>query len=248
MPLAGLINRLQPLARMAGAGLLDVLYPLECVGCGSSGGVICPSCASDLPQLQPPFCRVCAAPGDFSLCSNCVATPRHFNGIRAPFLYADDIRRAILALKYGGIRAAANQLADLMSDYYRRNPLPCDMVAAVPMHPSRLRERGYNQADLLARRVARQCRLTYDPQLLQRSRQVAPQAGIANAAQRASNVANSIRLNPSASVRDAQILLIDDVATTGSTLDAGAAILKDAGAATVWCLTLAVVPQHSFRE
>lgn len=242
------IAPLQNLVEQAGRGILDALYPLECVGCGGTGKVICESCATDLPVLKPPFCRICAAPGNFARCQTCSETVRAFDGIRAPFRYAGTVRQAILALKYGGIKAAAPQLGDLLANYLDANPLPGEIVAPVPMHTRRLRERGYNQAELLARRVARHCNLEYAEKLLYRTRQVQPQASIGSAAQRAVNVTDSIAVSTDGCVAGTSIILVDDVATTGSTLETCADALKQAGAASVWGLTLAVAGGQPLEE
>ena len=165
---------------------------------------------------------------------------RAFDGIRAPFRYAGTVRQAVLALKYGGIKAIAPQLGDMLADFLEANPLAGEIVAPVPMHAARLRERGYNQAELLARRVARHCNLQYEDKLLFRTRQVQPQAGIGSAAERVANVADSIGVSAGRDVAGVGIILVDDVATTGSTLETCASALKQAGAGSVWGLTLAV--------
>ena len=242
------LGPLQGLAEQAGRGVLDALYPLECVGCGGPGRVICDACATDLPELVPPFCRICATPGDFARCQRCAEGVRQFDGVRAPFHYGGTVRQAILALKYGGIKAAAPQLGDLLAGYLNDNPLPGDVLTAVPMHSRRRRERGYNQAELLAARVARVGNLRYDAGLLTRTRQVEPQAGIDSADRRAVNVAGSVAVSPGKDLNGAAIILVDDVATTGSTLESCAAALKQADAASVWCLTLAVAGGQSLRE
>ena len=236
------------LAAQAGRGLLDALFPIECVGCGASGSVICSKCAADLPVLRPPFCAICATPGDFARCQTCAESVRRFDGVRAPYRYAGAIRQAILALKYGGIKAGAPQLGDLLAGYLDPNPLPGEIIAPVPMHRRRLRERGYNQAELLARRVANHSALRYERDLLFRTRPVEPQAGIGSAAQRAVNVAGSIGVSAGRDVSGASVILVDDVATTGSTLESCAAALKESGAASVWGLTLAVAGGESLTE
>lgn len=246
-----LMRRLAPvrgLAEQAGRTLLDALYPLECAGCGGSGKIICDRCAQELPCLVPPYCRVCAAYSETELCRVCVQSGRHFDGARAPYRYEGSIRDAILALKYGGIKAAAPQLGDMLADYLKENPLPGDVVAPVPMHASRRRERGYNQAELLARRVAGRCDIPYRADLLARTRRVDPQAGMTNAASRATNVADSVTISRPSEVHGRQVILVDDVVTTGSTLNACAAALKEAGVASVWCLTLAVAGSHRTGE
>ena len=246
-----LIRRLAPLqnlAGLAGRTLLDTLYPLECAGCGGSGKIICDRCMDDLPLLSPPHCRVCAAYGEHELCQACAQSERHFDGVRAPYHYEGSIRQAILAFKYGGIKAAAPQLGDMLAEYLVRNPLPGDLMAPVPMHTSRRRGRGYNQAELLARRVAGRCDVPYCGDLLARTRRVDPQAGMTSAAGRMANVADSVAVSHPSEVHGRQIILVDDVATTGSTLDVCAAVLKEAGAASVWCLTLSVAGNRPARE
>ncbi|MDE2787322.1 MAG: ComF family protein [Chloroflexota bacterium] len=246
-----LMRRLAPvrgLAEQAGRTLLDALYPLECAGCGGSGKIICDRCAQELPWLVPPCCRVCAAHSEFELCQACAQSGRRFDGVRAPYRYEGSIRQAILALKYGGIKAAAPQLGDMLAEYLKGNPLPGDLMAPVPMHASRRRERGYNQAELLARRVAGRCDVPYYGELLARTRRVDPQAGMTSAVSRAANVADSVAVSRPNDVDGAQIILVDDVATTGSTLEVCAAALKDAGAVSVWCLTLAVAGNRRTGE
>ena len=246
-----LMRRLAPvrsLAEQTGRILLDALYPLECAGCGGSGKIICDRCVEELPCLVSPYCRVCAAHSEFELCQTCAQSGRRFDGVRAPFRYEGSIRQAILAMKYGGIRAAAPQLGDMLAEYLGANPLPSDLMGPVPMHTSRLRERGYNQAELLARRVAGRCDVPYQSDLLARTRRVDPQAGMSSATSRATNVADSVVVVRPSQVHGRQIILVDDVATTGSTLNECAGALKDAGAASVWCLTLAVVGSHRTGE
>ena len=201
--------------------------------------MICSSCARDLPVLQRPYCEVCATPGNFARCQTCAESARWFDGIRAPYRYAGPIRQAILALKYGGIRAGSAQLGDMLAHYLKEHPVPGEIVVPVPMPGDRQRERGYNQADLLAHRVGLQCGLPCDTTALARTRRTDPQAGIADSNLRAANVAGSFTVAPGADVNGLQIILVDDVATTGSTLEECAATLKRAGAKSVWCLTLA---------
>ena len=231
--------QIRRLATHVGREIVDAMFPIECAGCGDSGGLICGQCSDDLPVLSRPFCEICCTPGDFARCQPCAESTRWFDGVRSPYRYAGVIRQAILALKYGGIKAGSSQLGDLLADYLTQNPLAGDVVAPVPMHGSRLKERGYNQADLLARRVARRCDLRYAPGLLVRTRSAEPQAGIDDPNQRTINVAGSVELAAGVDVSGVEIILLDDVATTGSTLEECARALKQGGARSVWCLTLA---------
>ena len=232
-PLDGLLSR-------AGRLLVDSIYPLECVGCASAGKVICNRCAAELAVLKPPYCNICAAPGAIGLCQRCTDLRRSFDGIRAPYHHAGAVRRAIHAFKYEGIRAAAPQLGRMMADYWALDPVPVDIMAPVPMHARRFRERGYNQAGLLAREVAGRIGLKLEANLLERLNHVSPQAQTASGSERMLNVAGSVAISTEVDLAGMRVLLVDDVATTGSTLDACAAVLKDAGASEVWGLVLAV--------
>ena len=198
--------------------------------------------------MIPPYCRVCTAYSEFELCQACASSGRRFDGVRAPYRYEGSIRQAILALKYGGIKAAAPQLGDMLAEYLEDNPFPGDLIVPVPMHATRRRERGYNQAELLGRRVAGRCGIPYRGDLLLRTRRVDPQAGMSSAASRVTNVADSVAVPRPSDVDGRQIILVDDVATTGSTLDACAAALKEVGAVSVWCLTLAVAGSQRTGE
>jgi ComF family protein len=159
------------------------------------------------------------------------------DGIRAPFLMQGALREAIYALKYRGLRAAAPQLGRLLAQHLAGRPIPGDVLVPVPLHPNRLRRRGYNQAALLAREVARLTGLPVREELLVRQRDTPPQVQTATREQRRSNVLDSFAVT--GDVRRLAVVLLDDVTTTGSTFSAAAGALKAAGAASVWGLALA---------
>jgi len=129
-------------------------------------------------------------------------------------------------------------LADLLKDYLATNPLPGDFLVPVPLHKKRLKERGYNQAGLLARELGKLTDLPVVDDCLIRKRNIPPQARTATVEERRSNVADAFTCC-NHKLQDKQVLLIDDVATSGATLDAGAVALKAAGTTSVWGLTLA---------
>ena len=142
------------------------------------------------------------------------------------------VREAIHSLKYGNFRAIAPDLGRLLVDYLNSMPLPATLLAPVPMHGRRLRQRGYNQAYLLAVELSKQVGVPLAHDLLARTRDAAPQVSVANREERVRNVQGSFQCVGWANGE--AVLLVDDVATTGSTLSTCAQALKEKGAARVW--------------
>ena len=229
--------------------LLDTIYPPRCVVCQRAGAVVCATCLNSMHPPAVPVCTHCGgtipdagypAP---SLCWECAAGQRlpHFDGVRVATDYVGAARTALLALKFGGERRVAERLATLMLVPLQCDIHTADMVIPVPLHGKRQRERGYNQAELLARAVARMQGLPVRTDILQRTRMTEPQTRLARE-ERIRNVAGAFALtSPAAAdaVRGKRILLVDDVTTTGSTFDAAAAALRAAGVASIWGLAFA---------
>ena len=204
---------------------LDLLFPLHCTGCQREGKVLCETCVDHLPRLKTPYCPVCAEPNSGSICRWCQQSTPGFDGLRGPYLMEGPIREAIHNLKYRGIRAAATELGDLLAQFLTDQAIPGDVIVPVPLHPRRVRERGYNQSELF------------------RTKDSPPQVQAGSREQRRENVADSFRCNTdvrgNSDVHHRAVILVDDVATTGSTLSACASALKAAGATSVWGLVLA---------
>ena len=224
---------LSKLARSA----LDLAFPIHCAGCGREGGVLCRQCVNGLERLTQPYCRVCADPGVSGLCRWCIGSPRGFDSLRSPCRFEGPIRDAIYRLKYKGERASAMPLANLMSEYLESNPVPVEALAPTPLHPRRLRSRGYNQSTLLAHEIGKRLNLPVREDLLIRVRNPRPQVEAQSQQERRDNVAGNFQCQGDAT--GMAVLLIDDVATTGSTLSECALALKSAGAVRVHALTLA---------
>jgi len=140
--------------------------------------------------------------------------------------------------KYDNLRALAKPLAELLNDYVEVYPIPGEILVPVPLHRKRLRERGYNQSGLLARQLGRIMRLPIITDCLVRERHSLPQARTSTVEERRSNVLDVFTYRDSR-LRDRKVLLIDDVSTSGATLDACAAAVKQSGATSVWALVLA---------
>lgn len=217
---------------------LDLLFPLRCVNCGIEGSLICSSCSQALPKMEPPVCQRCGISlGEGGICSACIGHPLTIDDIRSPFLFEGTIRRAIHQLKYRHLKAIAIPLGQLMAEFFHSRQLPGDVLIPVPLHPKRLRERGYNQASLLAIEIGKLTGIPVVEGKLLRLRDTVYQARTTSAAERRNNVRDAFGCPQR--LRGDNILLIDDVCTTGATLDACATALKAAGAGSIRGLTAA---------
>ena len=225
---------------------LNLVFPLECAGCGEEGTVLCQDCVSGLPRLEPPSCPLCADPGFNGPCPRCAATGPVIDGVRAPFLLEDPLRKLVHRFKYQHMRAAAPALGKLLADFIAKWPENQLVVAPVPLHPKRMRGRGYNQAALLARELSNRTGLPVNDGLLRRVEDSRSQVESASSEERVRNVARAFEATADAA--GLRVLVLDDVITTGSTLFACAAALKDTGAENVWGLALAKEPLRSGRD
>lgn len=216
---------------------VDLVLPARCAVCRREGQFICPGCEAALPGLQRPFCSLCASPGAPSPCPACQEWPPAYDRILAPYLMEGAARDMVFDLKYRNVRALAPDLGRLMARLLESDPLGADVIVPVPLHRRRERERGYNQAELLARQVGARTGMPLGRDVLRRTRDAPPQVSMTDLAERRSNIEGAFRCT--ADLGGQCVLLVDDVVTTGSTLAACAAPLKAAGAQTVWGLAFA---------
>ena len=224
------------------APVLDFIYPPRCPACGSGVGGqsgLCTECWEDLVIPSEPWCASCqrpfgsTGPDAGAICAPCLADPPKHDGIAAGTLYTDTSRKLVLAFKHGRRIALAPLLAKLIA---ARLPESGGdrLIVPVPLHRRRLWQRGYNQAALLGRELARlgHGRLCVDA--LVRAKPTPPLGGLGRSA-RAKALVGAIRLNEkwSTPVKGADVLLVDDVLTSGATSAACVGTLKRAGAKTV---------------
>lgn len=208
--------------------LADALLPQRCPGCGEpaeAAKLLCDACAARLPRLRAALCARCLAAGrDGAAC----ARHRAFT-VYAPWLFDERAAAVVHALKYHDRPALAAPLgAELAAALPRAWRRP-DLVLEVPLHAARERERGYNQSAALAGALADALGAPRLPGALRRVRPTPPQARLGPAARRA-NLAGAFAVQRPAWLRGRRVLLVDDVITTGATLDAALAALHDAGA------------------
>lgn len=222
--------------------LLDLLYPPSCVNCKTANEWLCQDCFKRIVFIIPPVCERCGtsiSTDDLPHCVQCKNNPfQSVDGLRSASYFEDSpIRSAIHFLKYRNHRAVVSILSRMLIDTYRTYHLKADALVPVPLHTSRLRERGYNQSQLLANEVGTFFNLPVDTDTLQRVRKTKSQMEL-GINERRQNVLDAFACR-SKKLTGQKVLLIDDVCTTGSTLDACATALKEGGAASVWGLTLA---------
>ena len=245
--LAALRHRSQLLAAWFCAGI-----PCCCALCGCSGAsVLCAACRRRYLAPPAPRCRQCAmmlpAGAAASLCGNCLRRPPAFDAAVVVTDYAPPLDRLVLDLKFGAQLALAPLFGNLLAEAMQLQPRTAwpDLLAPVPLGRRRLVERGFDQALEVGRRLARELGLPLEAGLLQRCRDTAPQTLLAPGERRA-NLRPAFTVPPASlgRVRGQHIGIVDDVITTGVTLDELAATLKRAGAARVTCLAFARTPRR----
>ncbi len=200
--------------------------------------MVCADCAEALPQVQTPICPFCGQKmmQTAECCFECVKDPLPTTQIRAAFQFAGDIPHIIHQFKYNGLFALAEPLTEMMAEEWPKWETPVDLILPIPMHKTRQRLRGYNQSALLAKQFSKRVNRPYDEYALQRIRHTRPQVGL-NGRARLSNLSGAFEAN-GRSIHNKNILLIDDVCTTGATLVTAAKTLLEAGANSVsgYCL------------
>ncbi len=221
--------------------VLDALFPVHCAGCQKVGHVLCPACIVKIQPPPLPICDVCGTPlSTYGSCKTCQFHRPNLNGLRAVSIYEEPLRGCIHALKYDGNTRLALPLGLLLARAFRHYVLKADMLIPVPLHSERQRHRGFNQASLLAEVCSAKIDIPMHEGILIRQRPTIDQIEL-HPRERYQNVAGAFTCSSSARnmLNGRKILLIDDVSTTGSTLDACATPLFDAGAQEVWGLVLA---------
>lgn len=224
------------LARQLVRATIGAVLPQDCDLCGSASGdsLLCPACTADLPSLPAALCPRCALPSPTGeVCGRCQKHPPSFDRTIAAFPYAFPIDRLVQQLKYGHRLALATWMGERLADRCRN--LTASLIIPMPLHAGRLTERGFNQSVEIARPIANRLDIPLDLGACRRSRPTAPQEGL-SLLQRRRNLKHAF-LCP-ADLAGLDILLVDDVATTGASADECARTLKLNGAATV---TVAVV-------
>lgn len=235
--------RVDPLAAIA-----SLLYPPTCTICSASveaGQYLCAECNDKTTPIVTPFCEICSEPflgaitSSFT-CANCSHRQIHFDAAVAVYRSRGIVRRVIHDFKYGHQihlrHLVGHWLIEALEDVRLRGRR-FDVIVPVPLHPARERERGFNQAALLAHLLSAKTSIQ-SRAVLKRIRYTTTQTAF-DRTERMENLRNAFRLRQNMSVRHLRVLLVDDVLTTGSTLSECARVLKEAGALSVYAATAA---------
>ncbi|RJO65346.1 MAG: ComF family protein [Candidatus Omnitrophota bacterium] len=235
-----------------GKGLKDILYPPTCIACrkrlpeDNADAPVCRQCYSAIKKNLPPFCYRCGRQLDIrrsvkNLCAECIRKTLHFDRALSPCKYEGVMKELIHAFKYRGKDYLGKDLGELMVDFikeYGFDMKPIDLIMPIPLYRSKIREREFNQAQVLGDFVAKAFNKESICDGLIRHRQTRPQAELQGQA-RMQNIKGCFSLTSADLVKERNILLIDDVLTTGATASEAAAVLKKAGAHTIFVMTLA---------
>lgn len=235
--------------------LADLLFPTLCLSCGvvlpeRGEHPLCTDCFDGIRFITAPLCPVCGIPYPVEespdhVCGDCLVKKRHIGTARSLGVYESILHDAIHAFKYGGNLTLGEQLGRLMAahDYPSFRIRDYSLILPVPLHPRRLRQRGFNQSVILAREISRQHGVDMDFRALRRIVDTESQAGLKKE-ERRSNIRKAFSITGPERLRGQKILLVDDVYTTGSTLAECAKTLLKGGAEAVGALTLARAVQE----
>lgn len=229
---------------------IDLLYPPRCHLCHAfDEETLCGSCLNAFSRVVSPVCPICGEPFLYGIqedhvCEECLRKRPFFKSASAPYLYDGRMMDAVHQFKYQGKAHMAKGLGPLLASFGKRwlSEERELLVMPVPLHPKRLRQRGYNQSLLLARHVAAGLEGSLDYLSLRRIRETAVQTGLKRE-ERRRNVRKAFEVVNRRAVKRKTIVLVDDVATTGSTLNECAKVLMRSGCSKVYCLVLARAPK-----
>jgi len=234
--------------------ILELLFPRKCLGCGKVGSYFCPDCLNLVLLKDEQICPVCGKGALEGLTHQFCRRPFGLDGLTSIFAYKGVVAEAIKKLKYKFVKDLAEELVELFLSFCGEGKLfsyfcclPNVVLVPIPLHPQRLRWRGFNQAELLGKLIAKNLGVKFAPDLLIRIRNTKPQVKL-DKDQRQVNIRRAFALNRNCKLKitplaDGQenwnFILFDDVWTTGATLKEAAKVLKRNGAKKVWGLTIA---------
>ena len=223
---------------------LKLIFPDKCFVCGARENFhtsfLCNNCFKHMQQPMNSYCEFCGAPIKNNVCDFCNGKSFLFDFARSVFVLNPVLRELIHQFKYKEMTKIGTFLGDIAGEFMQKNKLfeNTDFIVPIPLHSVKKRMRGFNQSEILSKAIAKKCRLTHAPDLLKRSKFTQTQTKLGRK-ERAKNVADAFTVNRKYVIQDRNILLIDDVFTTGSTVNSISKILKNSMVKQVFVLTIA---------
>ena len=231
-------NRAKGLA----SNLINFVFPPRCAACNSVGSLLCTECQNSILWMEEPLCSKCGRDkvNSHAVCHACEKRPLPLQQIRAATLFEDPISKIIHHFKYNGQFGLAAPLAEVMLNAWPKWQTAVHLIMPIPLHPERKKSRGYNQAALLSEKFGKKLCKQVDQKSLQRIRNTPSQVNL-TAIERQKNMMQAFSYN-GPDLTGKQILLVDDVCTTGATMASAAEVLIDAGATSVagYCVARAM--------
>ena len=225
--------------------LLDFFYPQRCLSCGKFGKYICDHCVSMIQFIETDFCPACTKPAIDGKTHPKCQTRYSLDGLTSFFKYQDPVREAIKRIKYKPFAFDVSKTLISLAlkkinqkSFLQRIIKEKPILVPIPLHQSRERARGFNQAEVLGKILAEKWNLHFTPNLLIRTRKTLPQYAL-KGKERKKNIVNAFKLRSGLEPRNYNLLLFDDLWTTGTTMRVCGNLLKRAGAKSVWGLTVA---------
>lgn len=221
-------------------GLVDIFFPKRCVACGSFGSYVCAECVNKLPEVKHQKCPMCEGRSIIGKTHKRCEKALGMDGLVGVFRHTGVMRKMINKFKFSWVSDLVGDLSEAMISFGNMETLSkkkFDVVTSIPLHKSRLRERGFNQSSLIAERVADYLRTPFNETLLERVKNTKIQSGLVRK-ERVENIKGAFELM--GSVKGKKVLLVDDVWTTGSIMRECVKVLKRNGVKEVWGLVLAM--------
>ena len=222
---------------------MNLLFPRYCLGCGREGAYFCADCLNRVSLCFETVCPWCNQFSPDGLSHPACREMSPLAGLTSAFNYVGLIEKAIKKLKYHFVSDLAKDLTELFltfvgehkafTQFCQQTPI----LAPIPLHQKRLNWRGFNQSELLGKKIAQNLNVPFCPDLLRRVKETLPQVELSKE-DRLKNISDAFILNPRFVIHNSQFILFDDIWTSGATLREAAKVLKRAGAASVWALTL----------
>lgn len=229
----------QPHRSKIGEKVLDFIFPRFCVGCYNEGNFLCEDCKNKIILIKIPTCIKCQKMTTEGICKKCKEDIPIQKAIIAGYHRDPILREAIHYLKYEGLTELSHMLSKLIIERLNNEKFPknCTIIP-VPLHKSRFSNRGYNQSELIAKKISDHFNIPFETRLLKRIKNTKPQIELKHK-ERQDNVIDAFCLNKKCQLPVGTIILIDDVITTGATIAECARILRESGTKHIWLIALA---------